>query len=383
MYKTKTQLNTTLDTKKERFAYVALVMRGDAYIPGAIILAHSLKRTGTLHDIVCMITSDVSQAAKEALLAIYDVVVSIDYLRYPTKPLLTTKQQNMYDHWMSDSLTMFQSLGLTQYTKICQLDVDVVVLRNMDSVFNTKTPASCFINPWLSNSRMNTFYPRYMHHGQLVSKQSIQKAIYSRKTSFVGGCNCIVIEPSDQVLEKFKLCIENLIAIHGTLGFPGNFSGINEQSMAYFYAVEMDKPMYCIGNEYQCVPWKQERKHSGVPPYLFHYFNIKPWDMQNNEPYPDLAIWWSLALECCLKYWKNPLFENFLFPSDKTYTLKSITDTNEKNWENPHQCFCCKKTDHLFWDFKSVKCLCPEIPDFSALFYKKLEITDSLLVIKE
>ncbi len=336
-------------------------MKGDAYIPGAIVLAHSLKRTRTLHDVVCMITPDVSPGATCALLAVYDHVLTVDYLHYPSLPTKTSKQQKMYDHWMSDSMTMFQSLGLTQYAKICQLDVDIVVIRNMDSVFCTQTPAACFVNPWLSDGKINKFYQRKMKHGQLVSKQYIKNALRSRGMSFVGGCNCIVIEPSASDHEDLKRCMDQLIKTNGALGSPNSFSGVNEQSMAYFYTVFLDKNMYCVGNEYQCVPWKHYQKDLDVPPYLFHYFNKKPWDMQSRETYPDLGIYWSLALECCRKYKSDPFIQRFLFQPGKAYTRGNITQVNRTCWETFGQCFWCRGKDHLFWDFSSAKCTCPFI----------------------
>jgi hypothetical protein len=348
--------------KQCKYAYVALVMKGDAYIPGAIVLAHSLKRTGTLHDVVCMITPDVSNDARSALLAVYDSVVTVNYLHYPSMPTKTAKQQKMYDHWMSDSITMFQSLGLTQYAKICQLDVDIVVLRNMDSVFSTQAPAACFVNPWLSHGDVNKFYPSDMHHGQLVPKQAIQSALRSRDMSFVGGCNCIVIEPSAQARSDLERCMAQIVKTRGALGSTNSFSAINEQSMAYFYAVFLYKDMYCVGNEYQCVPWKHRQQHFDVPPYLFHYFNKKPWDMQGREPYPDVGVWWSLALECCREHESSAYIEQFLFGQGKAYTRENVAEVDRSCWASFGKCFWCKGTDHLFWDFKTARCTCPCLP---------------------
>jgi hypothetical protein len=43
-----------------KFAYVTLLMKGDFYVPGALVLASSLKRTGNRADVICMVTEDVS-----------------------------------------------------------------------------------------------------------------------------------------------------------------------------------------------------------------------------------------------------------------------------------------------------------------------------------
>jgi hypothetical protein len=52
-----------------RFAYVMLVMKGDNYIPGALVTAYSLRLTGTKHHLVCMITSDVSCEWRHPMIA--------------------------------------------------------------------------------------------------------------------------------------------------------------------------------------------------------------------------------------------------------------------------------------------------------------------------
>ena len=49
------------------YAYVTLVMLGDAYIPAAIVLAQSLINSGSEADRVVLVTNDVTEEGKQIL----------------------------------------------------------------------------------------------------------------------------------------------------------------------------------------------------------------------------------------------------------------------------------------------------------------------------
>jgi hypothetical protein len=91
--------------KAPRCAYVCLVMKGDSYTAGALVAGHSLRQTGTVHAIICMVTDDVSEAARARLRLVFDRVVEVPYLRYECHPLRTAKQRDMYAPWVNDAFT--------------------------------------------------------------------------------------------------------------------------------------------------------------------------------------------------------------------------------------------------------------------------------------
>ena len=63
------------------YAYVCIVMLGDSYIPGAIVLAQSLINCGSKADRVCLITPDVSEEAKKLLQMFFNKVKVVDYIQ--------------------------------------------------------------------------------------------------------------------------------------------------------------------------------------------------------------------------------------------------------------------------------------------------------------
>lgn len=71
--------------KEKRNAYVTFVMRNDSFIPGALVLTHSIKKYQTQHDLVCLITISISSQGKSCLEQLYDKVIPVDeiYLEHP------------------------------------------------------------------------------------------------------------------------------------------------------------------------------------------------------------------------------------------------------------------------------------------------------------
>lgn len=72
-------------------------MRGDYYIPGALVTAWSLRTVQTKAKIVCMVTEDVSADGKELLARVFDDVVLVPVVTFRCRKLKTLKQQELYE----------------------------------------------------------------------------------------------------------------------------------------------------------------------------------------------------------------------------------------------------------------------------------------------
>ena len=131
-----------------RCAFVSLVMRGDAYVPGALVCAHSLRLAGTRARLVCMVTACVSALARRRLRCVWDEVVEVPALRFECRKLVSVKQRRMYEQWVETSFTKWNCLALTQYAKVVFIDADKVVLANCDELFSLRAPAGTFSSPW-------------------------------------------------------------------------------------------------------------------------------------------------------------------------------------------------------------------------------------------
>ncbi|RDI76466.1 hypothetical protein Vi05172_g13569 [Venturia inaequalis] len=116
--------------------YCTLVMN-DAYLPGAAVLAHSLRDGGTKKKIVALITTEtLSAEAVTELKALFDVVI-------PVPRMVNPNPANLFLMNRGDLLYTFTKIALwrqTQFRRIVYIDSDVVALRAPDELFDIEAP---------------------------------------------------------------------------------------------------------------------------------------------------------------------------------------------------------------------------------------------------
>ena len=76
-------------------AYVWLLMRGDSYMPGILVSAYSILQTKSSHDLVVMITEDVSEEAIKIMNSYGIQVYKVPYIRFKVADILTDKQKKI------------------------------------------------------------------------------------------------------------------------------------------------------------------------------------------------------------------------------------------------------------------------------------------------
>lgn len=280
------------------FAYTWILFRGDRYLPGILTSAYSVKRTGTKHDLVCLVTKDVNIAARKKLKVIFDKVVIIPYIKAPA-PLITEQQKKLYNAWIEISYTKWNVLKLVQYKKIFFLDGDTIVTRNIDSVFNTVGIAGTFSSPWTNKYNKKSKVIDYYGNKRIIGPELIKKALSQGGQSVVA--TSILLEPNMEHFKNFKLMLKNKKEIESFTEY--NFSGGDEQSIAWFYSLSDYGPKVSWTNLpdcYQFFPWHRndcfEKKKQG---YVMHMFGeLKAWEADyHKQLYPDLETWVAVFLE--------------------------------------------------------------------------------------
>lgn len=114
-------------TKTTREAYATVLHSSDAYVCGAITLAHSLLKTGTKHDLILLIDSSISLKKRKALATAGWKIRMITRIRNPKA------EKDSYNEYNYSKFRLWQ---LTDYDKIIFIDSDIIVLRNMDILFH-------------------------------------------------------------------------------------------------------------------------------------------------------------------------------------------------------------------------------------------------------
>ncbi|KAL6693585.1 glycosyltransferase family 8 protein [Trichoderma pleuroticola] len=113
-------------------AYATLLLN-DAYLPGALVLAHSLRDAGTTKKLAVLVTLDgVTADAIVQLKTVYDYVLPVPRIRNSTPA-------NLYLMNRADLHSAFTKINLwkqTQFSRIVYIDADVVAYRAPDELFD-------------------------------------------------------------------------------------------------------------------------------------------------------------------------------------------------------------------------------------------------------
>lgn len=292
------------------YCYAFLLMKTDSYLPGVVVTIASLIRTKTTHDIALMVTEDISKKTTDVIHSIFKdrvAIVSIPYLKFLSKEMKTKKQQKYYSSWIASSYTKWNILAFP-HKKVLFLDADLLIVKNIDHLFELKAPAGNFNNPFLepfgqiaSNFNRKTKlgsdgYPMQNHK---IKPDTLMWMLTHPTMVLIGST--VLLAPSKQDYQDFS----SMMKKEEPFGFPACFSGFDEQSIVYFYAMK-DIPFHNIHHRYNLISWKNGFLTLEDIPYVLHYFSqTKPWQMKYNE-WSDVITWYQFASYAVKKYKIKP-----------------------------------------------------------------------------
>jgi alpha-N-acetylglucosamine transferase len=124
---TKMEQNVRSKKRAKREAYATVLHSSESYVCGAITLAQSLLKTGTKRDLILLIDNSISVHKRRALAAAGWKTRTITRIRNPRA------ENGTYNEYNYSKFRLWQ---LTDYEKIIFIDSDIVVLRNLDILFN-------------------------------------------------------------------------------------------------------------------------------------------------------------------------------------------------------------------------------------------------------
>ncbi|CAI5479946.1 unnamed protein product [Closterium sp. Yama58-4] len=107
-------------------AYATVLHTSEFYVCGAIVLGHSIRRSGSRHDMVALVSREISNHSRDALRDAGWIVKEIERIRNPFA------QESTYNEWNYSKLRLWQ---LTEYSSVIFVDADLLVLRNLDHLF--------------------------------------------------------------------------------------------------------------------------------------------------------------------------------------------------------------------------------------------------------
>ncbi|XP_071566291.1 uncharacterized protein Gyg isoform X2 [Temnothorax nylanderi] len=159
------------------YAWVTLATN-DAYSLGALVLAHSLRRVGTRHDLACLVTPGVTATMREKLAAVFSLVQEVNVLDSKDEANLALLARPE----LGITFTKLHCWRLTQYEKCVFVDADTLVVRNCDELFEREELSAAPDVGWPDcfNSGVFVFRPSQQTFASIT-------AFAAAKGSFDGG----------------------------------------------------------------------------------------------------------------------------------------------------------------------------------------------------
>ncbi|QUH29311.1 glycosyltransferase family protein [Vallitalea guaymasensis] len=134
-------MKMTRQDGSRKYAFVTFLMMNDHFLPGILMQGNQLRKGNYGADLVCLVTENISQEAKDIIGEIYDYVVDVEEVfihhrrrqKRQDRPYLFTRFQAL-------RLGIDGDLGF-DYEKVVVLDADVLPRKNYNQLFALDTPA--------------------------------------------------------------------------------------------------------------------------------------------------------------------------------------------------------------------------------------------------
>ncbi len=316
--------------KKLKKAYVFLLMIGDSYLPGILTTANSLKLTGSKIDRICMVTPDIDKKTIDILTKskLFTKIENIKYLQSTTMEM-TTRGGEIY-YWMNRSYTKWQCLNMTEYDRVFFLDADLLIIKNIDHLFELDVPAATFsytrikyISNGTTSIDINAEFPHA--HGATVDYKLIIDKI-KEGTTFTASI--VILKPDakmyNDILKLLKRMKTNPKEVLYKEIPKKNYSddldddeeveytitdiaGTDERSLAYVYSNKKQNwtnihPRFnLVANKSEWIVKPGSNNESYYTPSIIHYIQkIKPWDsdrLVNKQDYITTYLWYYVFTE--------------------------------------------------------------------------------------
>jgi hypothetical protein len=268
-------------------------MKGDSYIPGALVLARSIRETKSRYPTVCMYTDDVSSGGVDILRRYFDEVVLVPIITGNVIPMMSEKQKKMYGGWINASFTKWNCLTgpLLKYNKVVFVDADIIFLSNIDDLFELNAPAATFSWPWATPYKKDGMVNPYgkIPHAHPVDSAIVHKSLHDNQPSFVGLGSLVLLKPSQHAFDVMM----GILQKREKYGHRMCISGWDEQILAETM-LACRETFHNIHQRYNWMAGKDNWLDKGDKPLTRHYFNDKPWNIAR-DAWPDLADWWAHA----------------------------------------------------------------------------------------
>ncbi|XP_054799577.1 putative UDP-glucuronate:xylan alpha-glucuronosyltransferase 3 [Prosopis cineraria] len=138
--------------RAHREAYATILHSAHLYVCGAIVAAQSIRMAGSTRDLVILVDETISDYHRGGLEAAGWKIYTIKRIRNPKA------EPEAYNEWNYSKFRLWQ---LTEYDKIIFIDADLLILRNIDFLFEMPEISAIGNNATLFNSGVMVIEPSH------------------------------------------------------------------------------------------------------------------------------------------------------------------------------------------------------------------------------
>lgn len=295
-------------------AYVTFIIRNDSYLPGALVFAYALKKQNTKYDLICIVSDNITDKAKENLLVLYDEVIVLKEL-YVAHERRQERQDRpfLFSRFNAFRLGEDGDLG-KKYNKIIIADCDLLPLKDFDSLFELNAPAgiinekkeycmeylekkyiipdSAYVDKTWKWHRIYQNIP----HGTKIPKEITDRIKFDKENMGVNA-SLMLFEPSMDLYNSILQDMKNPVT-------QKDISQYNWPEMQYI-TLKLSGKWTNIDLRYS--------SFNGYP-YIdilngIHYAGLKPWNIKNKSiksygRFEDYRLWFKVYTNMIDEYSK-------------------------------------------------------------------------------
>ncbi len=217
------------------------ILTTDEYLPGVLVLHHSLLETHPIYPFLLIVTNNVS---KSILNILDDINISYKRVDYISPPSSTRIPHFAYTY---SKLSVF---NLCQYKKIIYLDCDIMVLSNIDELFSA---------PHMSAINAGGLLRKYQHWTQFNSGLLVvepSKDLYSVIMKVFRDTNSM-FQGDQEVLNAVYPEWSESLHLHLDHGYHMLFNFFDRYYYHFGYGLGVDdKPVKTIHFAWVPKPWQ-------------------------------------------------------------------------------------------------------------------------------
>ena len=269
-------------------AWVTLLTQ-PGYLAGARALGTSLRKAGSAHPLVVMVTADVDAASRRALELDGHLVREVEPIG-PRDDLANSYANARF----ADVWTKLAAWSLTEYQRVVVLDADMLVTQGMDELLEIELGDgeiaachACRCNPNRIPSYPASWTPENCSYtrgrGVGVGEQQAGPDDYLN-----GGL--LVLRPDRAV---FDAMVARLVGLDDLSRYP-----FAEQDFLNEHFSERWRPLPYVYNALKTLPFQHPALWDPSAVKNIHYIIDKPWDKEPDPAdryYALDRLWWDIA----------------------------------------------------------------------------------------